>query len=372
MGEINSIELKRINRNEIYNLIVKKDKISKQDIAYELKLSLPTVTQNLNELTEMGLIKESGTFESTGGRKAKIYTKIPTAKVAVGLDITKNNISLVMVDLEGNIINSLRKKMYLTDCEENYELLGNEVDQFIEQSKIDTNNILGIGITLPAIISPDRKVMHSASTLELSSDFYNKMNKYMKYPYSLYNDANGGGFAELWGNEYDKVVYIFISYTVGGAILFKDQLYYGDNQRSGEFGHMTIVPNGRACHCGKKGCADSYCSTHILSDSSEGNLDHFFMLLESGSKIHQNIWEEYLYYLSILINNLRMFFDCDIIIGGYLSKYIVRYIEELKILVSERNTFEKDSSYLKISKYGLEASAVGGALLYIDQFRRYI
>lgn len=369
MREINSIEIKRINRNMIYNLIMKKDKISKQEIAYELNLSLPTVTQNLNELTEMGLIRENGTFESTGGRKAKVITKISDAKVAIGLDITKNHICIVMVDLEGNIVTSVRKQLHLVDSDESYIKIGNEIDQFIKNSNIDSAKVLGVGITLPAIISDDGKVMNSASTLELSCDFYDKLSNYMVYPYSLYNDANGGGFAELWSrSKCDKVIYISLSYTVGGSILFNNKIYYGDNQRSGEFGHMTIVPNGRACHCGKKGCADSYCSTHILSDCSEGNLDNFFNLLESGSRIHQNVWEEYLYYLSIMVNNIRMFFDCDIIIGGYLGQYIGKHMDELKELVSKRNTFENDPSYLKVSKYHLEASPVGGALLYIDSF----
>lgn len=37
-------------------------------------------------------------------------------------------------------------------------------------------------------------------------------------------------------------------------------------------------------------------------------------------------------------------------------------------MLVERNTFEPDSSYLKFSRYRLEASALGAALLHIEAF----
>lgn len=105
-----NIDVKRINRNRIFRLIYNNEKISKQDIAYRLGMSLPTVTQNLKILKEQGLIEEDGVLESTGGRKAKAISCIKNARFAVGLNITKNHISIVLINLNGDIV---KKSSYI-------------------------------------------------------------------------------------------------------------------------------------------------------------------------------------------------------------------------------------------------------------------
>ena len=62
-----------ITRKRVYELIYKTQRISKQDIAYQLTLSLPTVSQQLQSLEASGLIERNGSFASTGGRKARLY-----------------------------------------------------------------------------------------------------------------------------------------------------------------------------------------------------------------------------------------------------------------------------------------------------------
>ena len=77
MSKADTINIKRINRSRVFKLISSCDKISKQDIANELSMSLPTVTQNLNELLEMGLISNNGSFVSTVGRRARAILSFP-------------------------------------------------------------------------------------------------------------------------------------------------------------------------------------------------------------------------------------------------------------------------------------------------------
>ena len=68
--KITTTDVKRFNKNRIFRLIHYADKISRQEIADILQLSLPTVNQNLKLLLEKNLIDFVGNFESTGGRKA--------------------------------------------------------------------------------------------------------------------------------------------------------------------------------------------------------------------------------------------------------------------------------------------------------------
>ena len=102
--KITNMEVKRKNRNRIYRYVRKSGIVSNPDIAYELKLSLPTVTQNTKELIELGLIKENGELESTGGRKAKALAIEADFRLAAGVDITKNHIGLILTNLAGEIL----------------------------------------------------------------------------------------------------------------------------------------------------------------------------------------------------------------------------------------------------------------------------
>ena len=47
-----NIEVRKNNRNSIYRYIRKADVTSNPNISYDLKISLPTVTQNTKELIE--------------------------------------------------------------------------------------------------------------------------------------------------------------------------------------------------------------------------------------------------------------------------------------------------------------------------------
>ena len=70
----------------------------------QLNLSLPTVVQNLHELSEDGLICEAGQQTKTGGRRAKTYTSVNDFRTAIGLDVTPHHASAVAVDLCGHIL----------------------------------------------------------------------------------------------------------------------------------------------------------------------------------------------------------------------------------------------------------------------------
>ena len=75
-SKITTTDVKRYNKNRIFQLIYTTGKISRQEIADVLQLSLPTVNQNLKILFEKNLLIYEGNFESTGGRKAQAIQSI--------------------------------------------------------------------------------------------------------------------------------------------------------------------------------------------------------------------------------------------------------------------------------------------------------
>lgn len=372
-GRVNSIEVKKINRNAIYNFLYMREPISIQEIAYSLNMSLPTVTQNIKELYERGLVIETGLFESTGGRKAKAISYNSTAKYAVGLDITRNHVGVVIIDLSAKVIKNFRNQFPFINSKEYFKGVGDLVKSLIQECGIDSENVLGVGIALPAILSDDDESVSYAQVIDFKGGNIKAFSEFIPYKCTFSNDANAAGFAEMWGNKTEEsVAYLSLNNSVGGSIIIGKSIYNGQNQRGGEFGHMTIVPGGRTCYCGQKGCVDAYCSAKILSDSTNGNISEFFRLLRLGQEPQKIIWKEYVSHLVVAINNLRMLFDCKVILGGYAGAYMDEYLDELREQVSRYNTFEADGNYLHVCKYKLETTAVGAALLHVEDFIRNI
>lgn len=371
--QITNMEVKKNNRNRIFRYICEHNMVSNPDISYELKISLPTVTQNTKELMERALIEEVGELQSTGGRRAKALSVIANSKLAVGLDITKNHIGLVLTNLVGQVLKHVRMVYPYDNCDDYYCEVNKKLELFIEECGVHRDRILGIGISFSGIVNIQKEVIAYSHILGVESIPFSSVSRFFSFPCCFFNDANAGAYAEGAHQEsQESFFYLSLSNTVGGAVVNQGNLIYGKNFRCGEVGHMTIVPDGIPCYCGKLGCLDTYCSAKHLSDISDGKLEDFFICLQQGDKEISDIWDKYTTNLSIAINNIHMLLDCDIILGGYVGSYIDTYIQEIRSKVAERNTFSEDGLFVKPCKYKVGAASLGAALKVIENFKEQV
>lgn len=362
-------DVKKINRIRTMRSIFDCDRISQPELAAKVGNSWPTVLQNVKELMEMGLVQEVGTFESTGGRKAKAFAPVRNARYAVGLEITQNHIGAVFADLSGELVRFERKKRPFERSDTYAAMLAELVQSLLAKEDCPPEKVLGVGISLPGILDRDEQTLVYSHALGLRNVPVEEFSRHIPFPCRFINDANAAGLAEFRGQQSPRsVVYLSLSHSVGGSIFTGGSLYGGEHLRAGEFGHMTLVPDGRPCYCGKRGCLDAYCSAKVLSDRTDGNLALFFDGLRAGNPDLQAAWNEYLSYLAVAVNNLRMIFDCDVIVGGYVGGFLSEFGAPLRELLAQHNTFEPDSGYLKCSRYKLESSALGAALVHIEAF----
>lgn len=373
MAKQTAQEIKKNNRSSIYRLLLKNENLSQKFIAERLGLCLPTVTQNLNDLKQDGVVMESGSVGNTGGRRAKVYSIVKDARTAIGLDISRHHMTAVAIDLSGTVIGHTRIRYDFSRTTEYYTQLALLVDGLIGRVGLNKKTILGVGIGVPGLITNDNNTVFYGKILDFTGATCEEFSQYINYPSAFYNDANAAGFAEIWADGTMKnAFYLMLSNNIGGSILINGQIYPGENIRGGEAGHITIVPDGKPCYCGQRGCVDPYCAATVLSDATDGNLEDFFQQLENKNPAIEKLWQEYLHYLSITVNNLRMLFDCSIILGGYVGAYIGPYMGTLKKLAAERNTFESNADYLQECRYKTEAIAAGAALPFVDRFIKSI
>lgn len=367
--KITNKEVKRKNRNRIYRYLRKGGICSNPDIAYELNLSLPTVTQNTKELLEMGLIEEKGELESTGGRKAKALSVHGNAALAAGLDITRNHIGLLLTNVTGEILKYERIQYPFHNSQEYFMGVNKKLEAFLEDSPAKQKPVLGIGISIPGIVDLEKKEITSSHVLNTGSISFQEIERAFSYPCMFLNDANAGAYAEgMQAGEEKTFFYFSLSNTVGGSVFTEGRLVYGKEFRCGEVGHMTIVPDGLPCYCKKNGCLDSYCTAERLAKLAGGKLEDFFDGLRQGNQALKEEWEQYTFYLAIAINNIHMVLDCDVILGGYVGSYLEEHIQEIRQKVSKRSTFPEDGHYVLPCFYKTGAAALGAALYVIERF----
>ena len=160
-----AIEIKQKNRKNVLRVIYEEKKISKAEISKRLGLSMPTVTQNLSELFDKELICINGTFDSTGGRKAKAIGFNADARFAIGIDITKNHISGVLINLYGEIVYSVRLRFRFEESDIYYREIAKLISHVMEKGMVGATSILEVGVRIPAIIAEDGKTVTYSSII---------------------------------------------------------------------------------------------------------------------------------------------------------------------------------------------------------------
>jgi glucokinase len=90
-------------------------------------------------------------------------------------------------------------------------------------------------------------------------------------PVLLEHDVNAAMWAEhKFGSAAGghNVVMVAIGTGIGAALLIDGVLYRGSHGVAPELGHIQVVPDGRACACGKRGCWERYCSGTAIAETA--------------------------------------------------------------------------------------------------------
>ncbi|MFB9759425.1 ROK family transcriptional regulator [Ectobacillus funiculus] len=362
-------DIKKSNYSAIYHLIYQNGKLSKQEIANQLHLSLPTVTQNLVRLEEKKLIEKSGQFESSVGRRATAYDICPQARISIGVEIQKETVRILAIDLLGAAFQQTELSLSYSNTDSYYKELSDAVQSFISSLDVTEEQVLGIGFAVQALTSIDGQKITYGKILNCTGLEIGVFSQYLKYPCIFVHDAKCAATTELWvRNDIGDAVYLSIGRHLGGAIIINDQIEMGKEGHSGTVEHMTIDPNGSPCYCGKKGCMETYCSVNALLEGGE-SLDFFFEQVRSGTLPYVERWNIFLDHLAFSINNIHLVINREFILGGHISSYLKK--KDIQILhekVYERTAFPSNEPFIHISRSPENGVPIGAAIPFIQSF----
>ncbi|MBR6847877.1 MAG: ROK family protein [Bacteroidales bacterium] len=186
-----------------------------------------------------------------------------TMTYSIGIDIGGTNTDIGLVSSEGRCVarkNLPTAKYY--DADLYVADICKKIKEMMAEQHVDA--IDGIGIAAP-MGNYYTGCIENATNLNFKgvTDLNALVHKYMDVPVTVSNDANAAAYGELvYGGA--KGMKNFITFTlgtgVGSGIVIDGKLLHGKTGNAGELGHVIMIPGGRQCGCGRKGCLETYVS----------------------------------------------------------------------------------------------------------------
>ncbi|MCD8083067.1 MAG: ROK family protein, partial [Clostridiales bacterium] len=302
------------------------------------------------------------------GRKAVAYSIVPDYRIAVGVDISLHQIKIMLIDLYGSKIDRVVVDCLYSDAETYYQDVCSHILACINAHDIRDEQILGIGIAMQGLVSPDHTRMVYGKILECTGLKIEAFSRHLPYPCSFIHDAKSAATCERWFSpELNDAFFLHLNDHFGAALIQNGEVVNGKHGHNSTVEHIVLDPNGPLCYCGKRGCAETFCSLKSLLQNEKE--EDFFAALRSGDRERQARWQNLLDHLALLIASLHLVCDIDFILSGYLADHITE--QELQYLydkIREQTPFEEQADFLKIGKMPKHSITVGAALPYIRRF----
>jgi predicted NBD/HSP70 family sugar kinase/predicted transcriptional regulator len=254
----------------IVRLLSERGALSATQISALSGLAKSTVSMALAELRRSGMVVEGTGMENgrgqSVGRPATVMTLNPRAGTCVGLLFGLEHIQLIIADVSHALIADMTLQV-----EPDYtpaqaaQMAKRLIRKAYSEHGIAPDTLLGVGIAVAGPINPaDGKILRASGLPTWAGiDIRTVFEPALQQPIFADNESNCSAIAEMtWGAAmgYEDFVLFTIDLGIGGAIVSRGHVMTGIAGAAGEFGHMSIDPQGELCRCGNRGCLELYAS----------------------------------------------------------------------------------------------------------------
>jgi glucokinase len=183
--------------------------------------------------------------------------------LTIGVDIGGTKVAAGVVDDQGNIIEKLKRSTPAASPEQTARVVSEAVIELRGRHQVGA-----VGLGAAGYIDETRSTVLFAPNLAWRDEPLKKeVEDRVGLPVMVENDANATAWAEtIFGaaRGQNHVMMVTVGTGIGGGIVINGQLYRGQWGVGGEPGHYRVVPGGRLCGCGNRGCWEQYASGSAL------------------------------------------------------------------------------------------------------------
>jgi glucokinase len=183
--------------------------------------------------------------------------------LAIGIDIGGTKVAGGLVDPTGRILARARRLTPSRDA----LAVERTIVEVVEELRVG-HQVVGIGIGAAGFVDADRsRVLFAPHLAWRNEPLRDSIAGAVGLPVIVENDANAAAWAE-WrfgaARGEPRLVCVTLGTGIGGGIVNDGVVQRGRWGMAGEFGHMVVVPDGRRCECGNRGCLEQYASGNVL------------------------------------------------------------------------------------------------------------
>jgi len=289
----------------------------------------------------------------------------------IGIDLGGTKIEGIILDEDGK---ELFRRRIDTQQELGYRHILGRIQALYGEMLVEIRcqrHTFGIGT--PGAISPKTGLLKNSNTICMNGQpVKTDLEKLLARKIEIQNDANCFAMAEALygaGGEKNLVFGVIMGTGCGGGIVYKGEVIVGRQAIAGEWGHMSIAPDGPLCYCGQRGCVETY----ISGGGAASRYAEKFGVKKSFHEIEKDFYagepkavefmKSYFQHFGRALANLIDILDPDVVVlGGGVSNFDALYKEG----VAEVAKFVfSDSLETPIVKHQLGDSAgvIGAALV---------
>jgi glucokinase len=188
------------------------------------------------------------------------------AVLTVGVDVGGTSVRAGVVDVNGAVLDTARAATPGQSDALEAAIAG------VVGKLAARHPIRAVGVALAGFVSPDRRTVRFAPHLPWrDARVADLLSQRCGIPVVIEHDANAAALAERrfgaassTGPGAHATLFLALGTGIGAGLLLDGELYRGSHGVAPELGHLCVVPGGRACECGKRGCWERYCSGTAL------------------------------------------------------------------------------------------------------------
>ncbi len=254
----------------------------------------------------------------------------------VGVDVGGTNLRVGVLSSNDLIWESRRQANFSEICQHNAspEALKRILDTLIETISEACDSypqVQSVGIGFPGFIDPVSHVISASPNLPglVNVDLVTPLKKHLGLSVWLQNDALAAAYGEflLIKPDSGSLLYVGLGTGVGSGLILHGKPYTGSHGVAMELGHLIVVPDGRLCGCGNRGCLERYASgtgialNYAAHEAVVLDAQKIASLAEHGDTRASRAFEQAATFLAMaLAHALKIVDISDVRIGGGLSR----------------------------------------------------
>jgi glucokinase len=317
-----------------------------------------------------------------------------SAPVFIGIDLGGSTLKAALITQDGDIIQESRFEAAQQAPDALFKQIV-QVAQSLRDNKFATGPVAGIGVGIPGLVNRKTNRIEvmpnqpSFSQIDLTAE----LSRATELPVILDNDANACAYGELQvgvARGRREVFFVTLGAGIGAGLIINGQIYRGAAGFAGEFGHMTIDPEGIECACGNIGCLETIVSgpnivrrtrerlyrdrTSSLSRLAiprdrEFTAEDIAHAAREGDEMAQVMMERTGMFLGIALAAVINLLNVEMVVMGGGVMEAGDLILKPTIKETRRRAFPPsfNSCEMVIAKLGPTAGMVGAALMARDQ-----